>query len=87
MANAERRLKELKKDYQEAKNDEIRIQTKLEEAKKRRKTAHEKIKEKGYDVKDLSKVIKDKEDQLDQTLNEIEAFLPGSDDEEEFDYE
>ena len=83
----EQRLKELKAEFNEAKNEEIRLTTRLEEAKKRRKEAVQKIKDKGYEVKDLPKVIKEKEEELEKTFEEIEQYLPSEENEDEdFEY-
>lgn len=87
--NLERELKDLKKRFGDAKNNEIRIQTRLEEAKSRRKQAHENIKAKGYDVKTLPTVVKEKEKQLADTISEVKTYLPSeqSDDQDDFDYD
>lgn len=88
MADNEKRLKELKKQFTESKNEEIRISTRLEEAKKRRKETTQKIKDKGLEPKQLKTVIADKEKELEDVLNEIETHLPGAtgDDDEDFNY-
>lgn len=87
MADNEKRLKELKKQFTESKNEEIRISTRLEEAKKRRKETTQKIKDKGLEPKQLKTVIADKEKELEDVLNEIETHLPGATgDDEDFNY-
>lgn len=87
--NLEKELKDLKKEFSEAKNEEIRLQTKHDEAKKRRKEAHDQIKAEGYDVKTLPTVIKEKENELAATIDEIKSYLPGAestdDDDEDWD--
>ena len=89
MADNEKRLKDLKRQFNEAKNEEIRISTRLEEAKKRRKEATQKIKDKGLEPKQLKSVIADKEKELQDVLDEVETHLPGAasdsdDDDEDF---
>lgn len=81
--NFEKELRELKGEFSDAKNEEIRLQTRLEESKKRRKEASDKIKEEGYEVKTLPKVIEDKKAELSEAIDEIKGFLPGEDDEDE----
>jgi predicted nucleic acid-binding Zn-ribbon protein len=83
MATAEQELKSLKKDLQNAKNEQVRLETRLEEAKKRRKEAHTKIVDKGYEPKELPKVIKQKESELVKTIEEAKQYLPGEDEDEE----
>lgn len=73
------KLKELRKRHSDAKAEEIRLSTKLEESKERRAEAVSKIKEKGYEVKELKTVIKDKEEELEKIYEEIEALLPSQD--------
>lgn len=89
MRNLDTELKELKREFAKAKNEEIRLQTRLEEAKNRRKEAGDSIKEKGYDVKTLPKVIQEKEEELANTIDEIKSYLPGdnNDREEDEDWE
>lgn len=79
----EQQLKTTKRDLQEAKNQEVRLETRLDEAKKRRKEVNQKIKDRGYDPKDLPKIIAEKEDELKKTIEEAKQYLPS--DEEEFD--
>lgn len=88
MATVEQELKSLKKDFNDAKNEQVRLETRLEEAKKRRKEAHQKIKDKGHDPKDLPKIIKAKEDELAKTIEEAKQYLPAEEEEDDdFDYE
>lgn len=87
MATVEQELKTLKKEFQDANNEAVRLETRLEEAKKRRKEAHQKIKDKGYDPKDLPKVLKQKEDDLAKTIEEAKQYLPGADEDEEDDFD
>lgn len=88
MADNEKRLKDLKKQFTDSKNEEIRISTRLEEAKKRRKDTTQKIKDKGFEPKQLKTVIADKEKELEAVLDEVETHLPGANagDDEDFDY-
>lgn len=74
--NFEKELKQLKQEFMEAKNEEIRLQTRLEEAKKNRKEAADKIKEQGYDIKTLPQVIEEKEKELAEAIEEIKTYLP-----------
>ena len=85
MATAEQELRTLKREFQTAKNEQLRLETRLDEAKKRRKEAQQKIKDKGYDPKDLPKLLKQKEAELEKTLKEAKQYLPAEDD--EFDYD
>lgn len=79
------KLKELRKRHSDAKAEEIRLTTKLEESKERRATAVAKVKEKGYEVKELKTVIKQKEEELEKIYEEIESHLPSQDDDDEDD--
>lgn len=83
----ERELKALKKEFSNAKNEEIRLQTRLEEAKKRRKEAHDAIKEKGHEVKTLPSVIETKEKELAETLEELKQHLPSEDADDDEDWD
>jgi predicted nucleic acid-binding Zn-ribbon protein len=76
-------LKSLKKQFADAKNEQIRLETRLEEAKKRRKEANDQIKEEGYDVKTLPSVIQEKEKTLADSIEEIKSYLPEEEDNEE----
>jgi predicted nucleic acid-binding Zn-ribbon protein len=85
---AEQELKQLKREFQEAKNEQVRLETRLDEAKKRRKEAHAKITAKGYEPKELQKVIARKEEELEKTIEEAKQYLPSADtDDEDFDDE
>lgn len=87
--NLEKELKGLKSEFSDAKNEEIRLQTRLEESKKRRKEASDRIKDEGYDVKSLPSVIATKEKELAAAIDEIKTYLPGeqADDDGEEDWD
>lgn len=74
--NFEKELRGLKREFSDAKNDEIRLQTRLEDAKKRRKEAATKIKDEGHTIKSLPTVIEDKKKQLAEAIDEIKTYLP-----------
>lgn len=86
MATFEQQLKQVKNDYNDARNEEIRLQTRMDEAKKRRKEAVQKVKDKGLSIKELPKTIKEKEKQLEETFEEINKHLPSEDEGEDFEY-
>lgn len=78
-ANWEQELKEAKRDVSEASNEEIRLQTRHEEAKRRKSDAIAKVKAMGIDPKDLKATLDKKRDELEATLEEIRESLPGDD--------
>lgn len=84
-ANWEQELKDVKKEVSGAANEQIRLQTRLEEAKNRKSNAISKVKAKGIEPKDLKKTIDDKEKELEETIESIRECLPGdeADDSEE----
>ncbi|WP_422661649.1 hypothetical protein ACK8P5_26365 (plasmid) [Paenibacillus sp. EC2-1] len=75
----EKRFKDLKKHLAESKQEQTRIQTRLEIAKKNRKEAVSDIKARGYEPKELKTVIAEKKAELDSVYSEIESYLPGAD--------
>jgi seryl-tRNA synthetase len=81
----EQELKEVKRELQSAQTEQTKISTRLEEAKKRRQAAIDRLKAKGIDPKDLKKAIEEKERELEQTIESIRECLPGDDDEDDED--
>jgi len=76
----EQELKEVKREIQSAQTEQTKISTRLEEAKKRRQAAIDRLKAKGIDPKDLKKTIEEKEKELEETIESIRECLPGDDD-------
>lgn len=88
--NFDRELKILKGEFEDAKSDKVRLETRKEEAMKRRKEAAKKIKDMGYDPKDLATAIAEKEKNLAEVMEEARQYLPGEqteDDEDEMEFE
>lgn len=81
--NWEQEVKGVKKEVTEAANEQIRYQTRLEEAKKQKSETIAKIKAKGIDPKDLKKTIEDKEAELEASIEAIREYLPGDEDDSE----
>lgn len=86
MSNAKQELRELRERFTEKTAEQIRAQTRLEDAKKRRDEAGEAIKAEGHTVKSLPKVIEGLKDQLDDVLEEIRTQLD-DEGESEFDFD
>lgn len=82
--NFEKELRGLKTEFSDSKNEEIRLQTRLDESKKRRKEASDRIKEEGYEVKTLSTVIADKKKELAEAIDEIKTYLPSEQEDEDW---
>lgn len=82
--NFEKELRGLKTEFSDSKNEEIRLQTRLDESKKRRKEASDRIKEEGYEVKTLSAVIADKKKELAEAIDEIKTYLPSEQEDEDW---
>lgn len=79
----EQELKEVKRELQSAQTEQTKISTRLDEAKKRRQAAIDRLKAKGIDPKDLKKTIEEKEKELEETIESIRECLPGDNDEED----
>lgn len=78
--NWEREVKDVKKEVTESANEQIRLQTRLEQAKAQKHATISKIKAKGIDPKDLKKTIEAKEKELEESIEAIRDYLPGDDD-------
>lgn len=81
-ANWEQELKEVKKEVSAAATEQVKLQTRLEEAKNRKASAIAKVKAKGIDPKDLKKAIEEKEASLEETIESIRECLPGDEDDD-----
>ena len=82
MSNVQEQLRELRRDFSEKQREQIQTQTRIEEAKKKLAAVNAKIKEAGYEPKELSKVIAKKTADLEQAVAEISELLEGSQDDE-----
>lgn len=82
MSNVQAQLRELRRDFSEKQREQIQTQTRIEEAKKKLAAVNTKIKEAGYEPKELSKVIAKKTTELEQAVTEISQLLEGNQDDE-----
>lgn len=86
MAHAKEELKTLRELFTEKTAEQIRAQTRLDDAKKRREEATKAIKDEGFTPKTLPAAITKMKAELDDALVEIRTQLEGGDG-DEFDFE
>lgn len=86
MSNIQEELRELRRDFGAKQREQIQAQTRLEESKKGLAAVNEKIREAGYEPKELPKVIKKKTAELEKSVTEIRSMLEGQGEETEIEF-
>ncbi len=87
MSNVQNELRELRRDFATKQREQIQAQTRLEESKKGLAVVNEKIREAGYEPKDLPKIIKKKTAELEKSVTEIRSMLENQDEDVDIEFE
>ena len=87
MSNVQDELRELRRDFATKQREQIQAQTRLEESKKGLAAVNEKIREAGYEPKELPKVIKKKTAELEKSVSEIRSMLENQQEDTDIDFE